>query len=311
MNKKTIGGFIAALRKSSGMTQKELAQMLNVSDKTISHWECDQSAPDLSMIPVIADIFSVSCDELLNGKKYSDEESNHIQIKQNGEVQLNFLLNKNLTNLKMRSLFCIVISAVGVIAGTIFNLEHKNGLTGFLVASAFGVISFVLAIVYYILYMSSLNGIKNNLDVSVAKTFVSKGNAVTAGISYFTVTVLCFGVSLIHWHDLRDIISFGFFYAAIAALVFIAIDIVLKAIGVVYKKVRTAEEKKLFNFRFITLNVAASLLAGGAMFQNYVSTGDGFGTLADILSMACYVYYPLVVILAAIVYAVGYKKLKK
>lgn len=39
MEKKTIGGFIAALRKVNGMTQKDLAERLNVSDKTVSRWE--------------------------------------------------------------------------------------------------------------------------------------------------------------------------------------------------------------------------------------------------------------------------------
>ena len=39
MEKKTIGGFIAALRKANGMTQKDLAEQLNVSDKTVSRWE--------------------------------------------------------------------------------------------------------------------------------------------------------------------------------------------------------------------------------------------------------------------------------
>ena len=41
MEKKTIGSFIATLRKANGMTQKDLAEKLNVSDKTISHWERD------------------------------------------------------------------------------------------------------------------------------------------------------------------------------------------------------------------------------------------------------------------------------
>ena len=57
MEKKTIGGFIAALRKANGMTQKELAEQLNVSDKTVSRWERDDGAPDLATIPAIAEIF--------------------------------------------------------------------------------------------------------------------------------------------------------------------------------------------------------------------------------------------------------------
>ena len=74
MEKKTIGGFIAALRKANGMTQRELAERLNVSDKTVSRWERDDGAPDLATIPVIAEIFDVTCDELLRGERKSPEE---------------------------------------------------------------------------------------------------------------------------------------------------------------------------------------------------------------------------------------------
>ena len=74
MEKKTIGGFIAALRKVNGMTQKDLAERLNVSDKTVSRWERDDGAPDLTVIPVIAEIFNVTCDKLLRGERKSPTE---------------------------------------------------------------------------------------------------------------------------------------------------------------------------------------------------------------------------------------------
>ena len=67
MERKSIGAFISALRKSNGMTQKELAEKLCVSDKAVSRWERDESAPDLYLIPVIAEIFGVTSDELLLG----------------------------------------------------------------------------------------------------------------------------------------------------------------------------------------------------------------------------------------------------
>lgn len=69
MEKKTMGSFLAALRRASGMTQKELAERLNVSDKSVSRWERDDGAPDLALIPVIAEVFSVTCDELLRGER--------------------------------------------------------------------------------------------------------------------------------------------------------------------------------------------------------------------------------------------------
>ena len=69
MDRKSIGAFIAALRKANGMTQKGLAELLHVSDKTVSRWEVGDGAPDLALIPVIAEIFGVTCDELLRGER--------------------------------------------------------------------------------------------------------------------------------------------------------------------------------------------------------------------------------------------------
>ena len=69
MEKKTIGKFISALRRAKGLTQRELGDMLYVSDKTISRWENDECTPDLNLLPAIADIFGVTCDELLRGEK--------------------------------------------------------------------------------------------------------------------------------------------------------------------------------------------------------------------------------------------------
>ena len=69
MEAKSIGKFIATLRKANGYTQAQLAEMLGVSNKTISNWENEVSYPDLSLIPVIADMFNVTSDELLRGEK--------------------------------------------------------------------------------------------------------------------------------------------------------------------------------------------------------------------------------------------------
>ena len=73
MEKKTIGKFIAALRRASGMTQRELGEKLFVSDKTVSRWECDECTPELSLIPVIAEIFGITTDELLRGERNNPE----------------------------------------------------------------------------------------------------------------------------------------------------------------------------------------------------------------------------------------------
>lgn len=56
---------IAELRKSCGMTQFELAEKLNYSDKAVSKWERGESIPDVAVLKQIADIFSVTVDYML------------------------------------------------------------------------------------------------------------------------------------------------------------------------------------------------------------------------------------------------------
>ena len=69
MENKSIGKFISTLRKASGMTQKDLGDKLFVSDKTISRWEREESAPEISLLPAIAEVFGITVDELLHGER--------------------------------------------------------------------------------------------------------------------------------------------------------------------------------------------------------------------------------------------------
>lgn len=83
MEKKTMGFFMAALRKANGLTQQQVADKLNVSDKTVSKWECNEGYPEISMLPVIAELYSVSVDELLHGEKMAkafDEEKQMLKM---------------------------------------------------------------------------------------------------------------------------------------------------------------------------------------------------------------------------------------
>ena len=59
MEKKNMGAFLTALRREKGWTQKELAELLHVSDKTVSRWERDESVPDLFLVPDIAQLYGI------------------------------------------------------------------------------------------------------------------------------------------------------------------------------------------------------------------------------------------------------------
>ena len=63
--KETFGERFSRLRKKLGLTQEDIATKVNISAQAVSKWENDQSAPDISILPTLADILNVSLDELL------------------------------------------------------------------------------------------------------------------------------------------------------------------------------------------------------------------------------------------------------
>lgn len=71
---KTIGERIKNKRKELGLTQAELAQKLNVTDRAVSKWEVDEGNPDFSILPNLADVLGVTLDYLIKGKEPEKEE---------------------------------------------------------------------------------------------------------------------------------------------------------------------------------------------------------------------------------------------
>lgn len=65
---------IAALRREKNLRQDDLAEMLLVSPQAVSKWENDQTCPDISLLPKLAEILGVTVDELLSGKKEPEPE---------------------------------------------------------------------------------------------------------------------------------------------------------------------------------------------------------------------------------------------
>lgn len=61
----SIGTIIKQLRKEKNITQEQLAEYLGITSRAISQWECDRTAPDISQLPALANIFEVSADVLL------------------------------------------------------------------------------------------------------------------------------------------------------------------------------------------------------------------------------------------------------
>lgn len=66
MDNQKLGIFITELRKEKGLTQAQLAQKLNVTDKAVSKWERGVGFPDIKLLEPLADVLDISLLELMN-----------------------------------------------------------------------------------------------------------------------------------------------------------------------------------------------------------------------------------------------------
>ena len=73
MNQEKIGKFIAKCRRKKDMTQRELAEKLNVSDRTVGNWENGRNMPDLSLFKPLCDELDISVNDLLSGEKVTQQ----------------------------------------------------------------------------------------------------------------------------------------------------------------------------------------------------------------------------------------------
>lgn len=78
MDLNKIGKFISEERKKKNYTQKQLADILNVSDRTISKWECGNYMPPIECLSMLSDIYKISINEMLVGERVCNEEFTEI-----------------------------------------------------------------------------------------------------------------------------------------------------------------------------------------------------------------------------------------
>lgn len=81
MNQKLIGKYIAKKRKEKNLTQAQLAEKLNVSNKTISKWENGNCMPDYGIIELLCSELNISISELLDGEDKKEVRSNNDNTK--------------------------------------------------------------------------------------------------------------------------------------------------------------------------------------------------------------------------------------
>lgn len=223
MNSKKTGSFIAALRKEKGYTQTALAEILNVSNRTVSKWENGDGYPDITILPEIARVFNVSVDELLNGEKAP-----------NSEVDLKVTEVENRDNLENLFKICFVIALFfAIFAALLGTITEIYSMWAFSVLFythweiMFVAVSLVALIASGLVFTVGVTrlGVSYNKD-EIIKIAGKKGFALSAVLAVFPLSFIARIIGVSRW---------GVFMPYIMAVILIAVIIIMK---IAYEKIK-------------------------------------------------------------------------
>ena len=79
MNQMKIGSFLKELRKENELTQEQLAEKLNVSNRSVSRWETGSTLPDISILIELSEFYDVDIKEIIDGERKSENMNDEVK----------------------------------------------------------------------------------------------------------------------------------------------------------------------------------------------------------------------------------------
>lgn len=113
MDQSRTGKFITQARRAQNLTQRQLADQLAISDKTVSKWECSKGLPEVSLMLPLCEILQITVNDLLSGEKVAEGE-----YQKKAEENMMDLIRENAENKERMTLsnICGVITVIAVCA---------------------------------------------------------------------------------------------------------------------------------------------------------------------------------------------------
>ena len=143
MDQTKIGKFIAKCRKEKKLTQAQLAEKLNITDRAVSKWETGKSIPDSSIMLELCEILGITVNELLSG-----EEINMESYGEKVDENLIILKRKDENNITKNVIISILFSVtllVGIMVCLICNIAISGNLTWSLIPVSSMIFTWVIS----------------------------------------------------------------------------------------------------------------------------------------------------------------------
>ncbi len=164
MDQKKIGSFLKELRKEKGMTQEQLAEVLRVTNRSISRWENGVNMPDFDLVITIANYFDIGIEELLDGERKMDmmdqkKEETLLKVADyNSSEKMTF--SKRLSYLFLTAILSFIIFMVMDICG-LEGSEIYDFISGCMLGIVFGML--IVGFLYTRGYMEKVRAFKLRL----------------------------------------------------------------------------------------------------------------------------------------------------
>lgn len=145
LDRKKFGAFVSRLRKEKGMTQKQLADQLHISDKAVSKWETGVSIPDTALLIPLAELLGVTVTELLMSERVmQNDRLDTGEVESIVKTAIRYSDQKPLRGYQRKSrwhiiyFICLVVSAGGLYLDWRFGFLYNTVLTFVLLGIIFG-----------------------------------------------------------------------------------------------------------------------------------------------------------------------------
>lgn len=235
MNQEKIGTFIADMRKNQGMSQKQLADMVGVTDKSVSKWECGKSMPEISKMEPLCDALHININELLSGERLSEAvylqkaEENMLDLIHESEVKVN-----QTNSISVIMMIVLSILFIAFIMQRTFFFDETVGWAAWIDMPT--IISMIVVTVLYLIGTKTMRAFRKAfVIVSSKKSYTyaeihDSGTAIKMSQASWLITGTL--MSVVGYVSLA--ISAAADYAAPDRFILVALNYAVASLGIVY-----------------------------------------------------------------------------
>ena len=163
-----IGSFLRELRKEKDLTQEQLAEVFNVSARTVSRWETGSNMPDISILVEIADYYGLDIREILNGERSKELPSEASAIKDIAEYA-----DKDKERLAVKTRLYAIAGIAGIVTYLCLRTfgDHENIVVSLIASLA--LILVYAALASSLIYTSSrLQTLQRKLKMKIKQNLI-------------------------------------------------------------------------------------------------------------------------------------------